>query len=98
MGQGCGIIQQQTAAPGGNLQGVLALMGSCGMLAAGMLPKRQSSCNVCVPSRPYCDTLRWDCVSTCVSLALGAGCFSSQCVSTLVMMSSGYECMWLSVC
>lgn len=89
VGHGCGIIQQQTAAPERNVQGVLALVGSCEMLVAGMPPKRQSSCNACVPRRPYCDTLRWDCVSTCVSLALGAGCFSFQCISTLVRMSSG---------
>lgn len=69
--------------------GVLALMGSSGMLVAQMLPKRQASCNVCVPGRPHSDTLRWDCVSACIPLALGAGCFSSQCFSALVMMSSG---------
>lgn len=57
VGHGCGIIQQQTAAPERNVQGVLALVGSCEMLVAGMPPKRQSSCNACVPSRPYCDTL-----------------------------------------
>lgn len=97
-GVGCVVIQQQTATSERNIWGPCP-HGICwDTLGARKIPNEQASCNVCLPSRYYSDTLPWNCVSAYTLLTPGACCFSFNYFSTIVMILYSQEsCRYLYV-